>query len=52
MPFASLEQINEELDRLVKTGVLAKLEYSKWAASMVYVKRKSKELRVCADFST
>ena len=31
VPFASLEQINEELDRLVKTGDLSKLEYSKWA---------------------
>ena len=26
--FASLEQINEELDRLIKTGVLSKLKYS------------------------
>ena len=26
VPFASLEQINEELDRLVKTGVQAKLQ--------------------------
>ena len=51
-PFASLEQINEELHRLVKTGVLSKLECSKWAARTVYVKKKSKELRVCADFST
>ena len=25
-PFASLKQINEDLDRLVKTGVLSKLE--------------------------
>ena len=52
MPFASLEQINEELDRQVKTGVLSKLEYSEWAAPTVYVKKKSKEIRICADFST
>ena len=36
VPFASLEQINEELDRLVKTGVLSKLEYSEWAVPTVY----------------
>ena len=28
VPFGLLEQINEELDWLVKTGVLTKLEYS------------------------
>ena len=26
VPFASLEQINEEVDRLIKTGVLLKLK--------------------------
>ena len=50
--FASLEQINEERDRFVKTRVLSKLEYSKWAAPTFYVKKKSKEILVCADFST
>ena len=42
VPFASLKQINEELDRLVKTGVLAKLQYSVWAAPTVYVKKEVK----------
>ena len=49
--FAS-EQINKELDQLEKTRVVSKLEYSKWAASMVYIKKKSKDIRVCRDFST
>ena len=52
MPFALLEQINKELDKLVKTGVLSKLEYSKWAEPTVYLKKKSKEIHVCSDFST
>ena len=50
--FASLEQINEELDRLVKPGVLSKLEYSKLAAPIIYVKKKSKEICICTDFPT
>ena len=52
MLFASLEQIKEEFDRLVKTGVLSKLEYSKWSAPTVYIRKKSKEICICADFST
>ena len=42
MPFTSLEQINAELDRLVKTGVLSKLEYSELAALTIYVKKNPK----------
>ena len=52
VPFASIEQINKELDRLEKTGILSKIEYNSWAAPTVYVKKKSKDIRVCADFST
>ena len=50
--FTSLEKINKELDRLVKTNILSKVELSQWAAPTVYVKKKSKEISVCADFST
>ena len=52
VPFASLEKINKELDRLVKTGILSKVEFSQWATPTLYIKKKSKEIRVCADFST
>ena len=40
------------IERLVKSGVRKKLEYSKWAAPTVYVKKKSKEIHVWANFST
>ena len=43
VPLALLEQINEELDRLVKTGVLAKLQYSDWTTPTVYIKRSQKK---------
>ena len=52
MPFASTEKINQELDRLVNTGILSKEEFNEWAAPTVYIRKKSKEIRVCADFST
>ena len=33
-------------------GILSKLVFSEWAAPMVYIRKKSKEIRVCVDFST
>ena len=33
-------------------GILSKVEFSEWAASTVYMRKKSKEIRVCTDFST
>ena len=32
-------------------GILSKVEFSEWAALTVYVRKKSKEIWVCADFS-
>ena len=49
--FAATEEINKELDRLVNMGILSKVEFSEWAAPTVYIRKKSKEIRVCADFS-
>ena len=40
------------MDRQENVGILSKTEYNQWAASVVYVKKKSGEIRVCADFST
>ena len=32
--------------------MLAKLQYGDWAAPTVYIKKKSKEIRICTNFST
>ena len=39
VPFASLDKINQELDRLEKVGILSKTEYNQWTAPVVYVKK-------------
>ena len=52
VPFIANEKINQELVRLVNTGILSKVEFSEWAAPAVYMRKKSKEIWVCADFST
>ena len=51
MPFSEIEKINQELDRFVNTGILSKVKFSEWAAPTVYIRKKSKEIRVCSDFS-
>ena len=50
--FAATEEINKELDRLGNMGILSKVEFSEWATPTVYIRKKSKKIRVCADFST
>ena len=39
VPFAATEKINQELHRLVNTGVLSKVEFSEWAAPTVYIRK-------------
>ena len=52
VPFAALEQINKQLDRLEQAGILSKTAFSEWEAPMVHVKMMSNQIRICADFST
>ena len=37
--FAALEQINEELNRLERAGILSKTDFSEWAGPTVYVRK-------------
>ena len=50
--FAAVEKIDEELDRLEKAGILSKVISSEWDAPTIYVRKKSNQIRICADFST
>ena len=52
IPFAAIDKIDKELERLTQCEVLSRVDYSDWAAPIVYVKKKSGEIRVCADLST
>ena len=37
IPFTATTKINQELDWLVNMGILSKVEFSNWAAPMVYI---------------
>ncbi|XP_053388445.1 uncharacterized protein K02A2.6-like [Mercenaria mercenaria] len=49
VPFVMKPQIEEELDRLVKDGVLEKVDTSEWATPIVPVPKKE-GIRICGDF--
>ena len=51
VPVTFLLLINEEHNRLEKTGVTLKMEYKQWTSPIVNLKKNAKEIRVCADFS-
>ena len=52
VPYASIPKLEKELDRLVDMGVLSPVTHSDFAAPIVIVKKKSGEIRLCADYSS
>ena len=51
VPYAILNKVEAELDRLVAEGTLELVEYSDWAALIVpVVKSDRKSVRICGDF--
>ena len=52
VPFAALESINKELDRLENLRIISSVDYSEWSAQTIYVKKKNSKIRVCANYST
>jgi hypothetical protein len=51
-PYAVLPQIETELKRLQGNGVLSSVTHADFAAPIVIVKKKTGEIRLCADFSS
>ena len=50
MPYALKEQVEEELDRLIREGILEPVEMAEWAALIVPVVKTDKKIRICGDF--
>ncbi|XP_030850652.1 uncharacterized protein K02A2.6-like [Strongylocentrotus purpuratus] len=50
IPFAIKDKVAEEIDRLVKEGVLEPVEFSDWAAPVVPVQKPDGKIRLCGDY--
>ncbi|XGW10498.1 hypothetical protein V3C99_012186 [Haemonchus contortus] len=51
VPFASIPDLDAEIDRLVSDGMISSVDHSEWAPPIVAVKKKNGQIRLCADFS-
>ena len=43
---------NQQRIRLEQAGILSKTGFREWAAPTVHVKKKSSQIRICAEIST
>ncbi|XP_024893206.1 uncharacterized protein K02A2.6-like [Temnothorax curvispinosus] len=46
------EPLERKLQRLIKLGIIERVESSKWATPIVIVRKPNGEIRLCADYST
>lgn len=51
VPFKLLPLVEQELQTLVKDGILEKVNTSRWATPIVPVLKKNNRVRLCGDFS-
>lgn len=50
LPFALIDKVNAELDRLLEVGVIVPVETSEWATPIVPVLKTDGSVRICGDF--
>nr|XP_012137589.1 PREDICTED: uncharacterized protein K02A2.6-like [Megachile rotundata] len=51
VPFRLRAQVEEELEKLVNTGILEKVDCADWATPVVPVLKKNGAIRLCGDYS-
>ena len=50
VPLAYKSQVDAELDRQIKAGLLEPVKWNSWAAPIVTVPKASGEIRICGDY--
>ena len=52
VPYAMRGQVEQELDRLQKCGVLTPIEHSEWSTAIVAIPKKDGSVRICGNYKT
>ena len=50
IPYAGRAKVEEELDRLLKDGIITPVKYAEWAAPIVPVLKPDGSARICGDY--
>lgn len=50
IPFALRSKVEQEIDRLVKQGVLVPVKFTEWATPVVPVLKSNGQIRLCGDY--
>lgn len=50
MPYSQKAQVEEELLKLVNTGIITKVSHSNWVSPIVVVTKKRTRIRICGNF--
>ena len=50
VPYALKPLVEQELDRLERSGVLERVDHSSWAAPIVVVPKRDGQVRICGDY--
>ena len=50
VPFAMRAKIDEEIDRLLKEGIISPVKYAEWAAPVVPLLKPTGNIRLCGDY--
>lgn len=50
VPFALLDNVSAELDRLVECAIILLVQYAEWATPIVPVLKSNSAMRICGDF--
>ncbi|KAB0793807.1 hypothetical protein PPYR_13427 [Photinus pyralis] len=50
VPYALLDKVNKELDKLESQQIITKTTHSEWGSPLVIVPKSNNEVRLCVDF--
>ncbi|XP_031432706.1 uncharacterized protein K02A2.6-like [Clupea harengus] len=50
VPYAMRAKVEEEIDRLLKEGIITPVKYAEWAAPIVPVLKPDGSIRICGDY--